>query len=266
MKIRYYSDPLKDDFAGTNIKTVQVEDDFKYKSKNIFFNLGSFILYRIIARPFLALFVKIYHWHSFKNKKLLKKCKNQGYFMYGNHTMAATDAYIPNIMHIKKRNYIICNPDATSIKGIKTIVMMMGCLPLPSSMKTIINFKERIANIIEKKNVVTIYPEAHIWPYYTDIRPFKEQFLTYQVELNAPGYCFVNVAVKRKLPFIKRPKIRTYIAGPFYPDESLSIKDRKLKLRDEIYEAMKNIVNKNTPYKYKYDYIYKENSKNLQEN
>ena len=263
MKIRYYSDLVNDDFAGTNINQIPIDDNFKYENKNIFFKLGSFILYRIIARPILYLFIKIHWLHSFKNKKVLKQCKNKGYFIYGNHTLTASDAYIPNIMHAKKRNYIIVNPDATSIKGIRTIVMMMGAIPLPNTAKSAIKFKDMVKSVIDHKNTITIYPEAHIWPFYTDIRPFNELFLTYQVELNAPGYAFVNVSVKRKIKFIKRPKIRTYIVGPFYPDEELSFRERKIKLRDQIYTEMKKIVDKTPIYKYKYDYVYKEKSEQL---
>ena len=263
IKTRYYSDLLNDDFAGTNIECKPIDDNFKYESKNIFFKLGSFILYRVIARPILYLFIKIHWLHTFKNKKALKQCKNQGYFIYGNHTLMASDAYIPNIMHAKKRNYIIVNPDATSIKGIRTIVMMMGAIPLPNTAKSAIKFKDKIKSVIDSKNTVTIYPEAHIWPHYTDIRPFNDLFLTYQVELNAPAYAFVNVAVKRKLKFIKRPKLRTYIVGPFYPDEDLSFKERKAKLRDQIYSEMKKIVNNTPTYIYKYEYVFKGKNEQL---
>ena len=61
MKIRYYSDLVNDDFAGTNINQIPIDDNFKYENKNIFFKLGSFILYRIIARPILYLFIKIHY-------------------------------------------------------------------------------------------------------------------------------------------------------------------------------------------------------------
>ena len=264
MITRYYTDPINDDFAGNKINTKPVPDSFKYVRRNPLFKLSSFLLYRVIARPFIYLFLKLYHLQRFENKKLWKKCKNTGYFMYGNHTLSVSDAYIPNIMHIKKRNYIIANPDATSIKGIRDLVMMLGCLPLPNTMKSIIKFKDAVSNVINKKDVITIYPEAHIWPHYTDIRPFNDNFLTYQVELNAPCFCFVNVAKKRK--FSKRPKVKTVISGPFYPDENLSIKDRKIKLRDEIYTAMKKIVDDNNPYKYKYDYIYKQENVLIKEN
>lgn len=32
----------------------------------------------------------------------------------------------------------------------------------------------------------------------------------------------------------------TYIDGPFYPDETLNAKEKKQKLRDDVYNTMKN--------------------------
>ena len=43
MKTRYYSDLVNDDFAGTNINQIPIDDNFKYENKNVFFKLGSFI-------------------------------------------------------------------------------------------------------------------------------------------------------------------------------------------------------------------------------
>ena len=79
MITRYYTDPINDDFAGNKINTKPVPDSFKYIRRNPLFKLSSFLLYRVIARPFIYLFLKLYHLQRFENKKLLKKCKNTGY-------------------------------------------------------------------------------------------------------------------------------------------------------------------------------------------
>ena len=36
----------------------------------------------------------------------------------------------------------------------------------------------------------------------------------------------------------KAPRMTTYIDGPFYPDMDLSLKERRKKLRDEVYAQM----------------------------
>lgn len=101
-----------------------------------------------------------------------------------------------------------------------------------------------------------IYPEAHIWPYYTDIRNFKPDSFMYPVENNKPVFCFTNVYKKRK--FSKRPKVVTYVDGPFYPYDDLSKRENMEMLRDNVYNAMKKRIVSNPVYKYKYIYIKKE--------
>ena len=96
---------------------------------------------------------------------------------------------------------------------------------------------EEIGKKITAKKCVMIYPEAHIWPYYTGIRPFRELSFRYPVQYQTPVFCLTNTYQKRR--FSKRPRIVTYIDGPFYPDGTLSMKQQKQKLRDEVYERMK---------------------------
>ena len=100
------------------------------------------------------------------------------------------------------------------------------------------NFLQSIEEKIEKKYSVTIYPEAHIWPYYTKIRPFKSVSFRYPVEMNKPVFCITNT-YKRRGKHGSKVQIVSYIDGPFYPDMSLtSIKEQKEELRNRVYECM----------------------------
>ncbi len=84
------------------------------------------------------------------------------------------------------------------------------------------NFLATIEEKIKNKHSITIYPEAHIWPYYTKIRPFKEVSFKYPIQLNAPVYCITNTYQN----YGKHNKIQlvTYVDGPFYPNERTTIK------------------------------------------
>ena len=254
LKVRYYKDKINDDFAGTNIKQIELPDDYKYVNKNFFYRAIEIFLYWIFAKPLIWLYTKITIHQKFINKKVIKKVGKEGFFLYGNHTMLAQDAFIPNILAGRK-NFIIVNPDAVSIKGIKTIVKMLGALPLPTSLKSHKYFIDAINYHVDKGSLVTIYPEAHIWTYYTSIRPFSSASFKYPVNMNKPVFCFTNVFVKSKLFFRKKPAVRTYIDGPFYPDTTLNKVDANNKLRDEVYNTMVKRCEQHPKYKYKYDYI-----------
>ena len=236
-KVYYYSDPLHDDFAGNDIKTVPTPADFEYIPHSTAFRLVGNILYFGVAKPVTWIFNKVVFHHRFINKKVIKPYRKTGRFYFGNHTLEAGDAFIPN--HISAgRNYIVTSPDATSIKGIRTIVQMFGALPVPSGVGGARRFCAAVTELTEKRHSVTVYPEAHIWPRYTKIRPFGAESFTMPAETGAPCFSFTNVYFRSRIPFIKRPVVKTYVNGPFFPDMSLPKRERAKDLRDRVYGSM----------------------------
>lgn len=232
----YYYESYSDDFALTkNIKSNIVDDKYKYNS-SLIFRFFSFILYFIFVKPIIWIIMKLMFGFKIKNKKVLKLCKNKGYFIYGNHTNYMPDAYVPNLLRWR-RNYIIVGSQTVSIKGIRGLVKALGAIPLGDTIKAKKNFINFIKDRINNKKSITIYPEAHIWPYYTSIRPFDSINMKYQVMLNVPSYSLSYCYSKRKL--FKRPRITVYVDGPFYPDMSLDSKLRQEKLANEIYNTIK---------------------------
>lgn len=244
----YYKDALVDDFANTNIKTKLTKDDFKYTTRNPVFNGVGFFLYYAIAKPLILLINKITNHNKIVNKRVLKKCKNKGYYIYANHTSFLADAFTPNSLSLKK-NYIIVNPDATSIPGIKNLVMMFGAIPLPSSPISTKNYIATLNQRIKENKSITIYPEAHIWPYMTDIRPFKEDSFIYPFNNNTPAYCLTNTWHKRK--HSSKPKLVTYVDGPFMINPELNKHDAIVDLRNQIYETMVKRSKQTQQYQYK---------------
>ena len=159
-----------------------------------------------------------------------------GYFMYGNHTQDIGDAFCPSLLDPKKETYVIVHPNNVSMPFLGKITPFLGALPLPDDAKAAKNFNKAIKHKIDKNYCVTIYPEAHIWPYYTKIRPFKDTSFGYPIKLGTKVFCFTNTYQKRR--FRKTPRIVTYIDGPFTTDESLSLKEQRESLRNQVYEAM----------------------------
>lgn len=248
-RVIYYQDELNDDFANTEkIKGVPTPDNFNYINHSIFYRIVEFVVYNIIVRPCVFIYIKVKFLQRFENKKALKKCKQQGYFVYINHTNGDADAFIPSMLTFPRKDYIIVNSDAISIKGIRTLVMILGALPVPSTIKASRNFVDAIHKLIEKKKAIIIYPEAHIWPYYTDIRNFRHVSFHYPYDLDAPIFTLTNVYKKRKL--IKRPRIVSYVSGPFYVDKSLPKRESIMDLRNQAYNSMKRIVDNNPKYEY----------------
>jgi hypothetical protein len=112
----------------------------------------------------------------------------------------------------------------------------MGGLPLPDDMAATRNFTAAIEKRIDEGAAVFIYPEAHIWPYYTKIRPFGDASFSYPIKQNTPVFCFTHTYQKKGKS--EHPQIVTYIDGPFYPDEALPPRERRRKICEEVYAAM----------------------------
>lgn len=255
-EILYYSDPLKDDFAGTKIKTERLPKNFKYHSKNPLKLIRKFIVYRCIVTPVIWIYLKLIKRVTYKNKKCMKGYKRRGCFLYGNHTAFACDAFNPTYLAYPRWADVVVNEDTTSIGGIRWLVTDLGALPIPSDMHMMGKFSQAIARAIEHKHWVAIYPEAHIWPFYTDIRPFPSVSFRYPAKLGAPVFSYTLTFQKRK--HSRKPKFTVYLDGPFLPDGTLPLKQAAQKLRDEVYAAMQSRVAEYSVYRYKYEYVYKE--------
>ena len=248
-KTIYYSDELNDDFASLGIKKKPLGDDFEYIHKNILWNTCSFVIYRMIAQPLVFVFVKVAHRQRFKNRKVLKTARKTGAFIYANHTNMLLDAFVPNIVKLRKRGYILVGPDTTSIPGLKNIVEMVGAIPLGQTLSENKEMLECINHRIAKnKGFITIYPEAHIWPYYTGIRDFKAGSFSYPCYTDTPVFAMTNCYQKKIIG--KHPKVVTFVDGPFYPDKNLPMKERKEKLRKQCYDTMVKRAKENSTYSY----------------
>ena len=236
-KIIYYEDELNDEFSKSSIEPRIIDENYKYVHKNPLWNLCSFVLQNILSVPIKILYAKIKFRIKYIGNEKIKPYKNEGYFIYGNHTQPFADTFIPSIPMYPKRNFLIVNPVNISLKGTGTLVEMLGAMPIPSNKSAMKNFLEAIKQKINKGYAITIYPEAHIWPYYTKIRPFKDVSFKYPVQLEKPAFCITNT-YQSYGKNNKKIKIVSYIDGPFYPNKELTLKEQQKELRNKIYNCM----------------------------
>ena len=235
-QIIYYTDELNEEFSTAKIVPKKIDENYKYKH-GVIWNITSYII-----QNFISMFIKVpYQKIKFKlkyiGKEKLKKCKNEGYFIYANHTQAFADTFIPSVGIYPKRNFLIVNPENISMKGLGHLVEMLGAIPVPGNIEAMKKFLEIIEERVNNNCAITIYPEAHIWPYYTKIRNFKDVSFKYPIKWNKPAYCMTNTYQSYGKNNDKI-KIVTYIDGPFFPDEGLSPKEAQKNLRDKIYNKM----------------------------
>lgn len=243
-QVIYYHDEKNEEFSTAQITPKRIDGNYQYDDTGVGKRLSHVIWYRIIARPMAFLFLKIKYHHKIVNKDVLKQVKGQGYFLYGNHTHAIADALIPSMVGFPRDVYVIVHPNNVSMPVLGRITPSLGALPLPDDMAAVRNFTKAVKEKIRQKRCVMIYPEAHIWPYYTKIRPFADTSFRYPVQEKAPVFCLTNTYQKRR--FSKTPRIVTYVDGPFFADQQKSAKEQKAMLRQQVYETMVKRSNSNT--------------------
>lgn len=234
--VLYYSDEINDEVIKNKIQPIKIDKTYKYTNNNFFYKLWSWVTYRVFATPLAFLYFKVIKKVKFINKNKLKEFKNQSYFIYANHTNQFCDGFCPALITFPKKPYVVCSPANLSVPFFGKFVKMWGALPTPNTIEAVKNFNLAIENTLKDNNPIVIYPEAHLWPYYTKIRNFSSVSFRYPIKFNKPVFCFTTIYKMTK--YGKKPKIEILIDGPFYYNNTLPSKQAQNALRDEIYKTM----------------------------
>lgn len=255
VKTIYYKDEQNEEFSGIRRETKCIDETYKYSSKNLIWRIAATILYYVLAIPVAYLYGKLKFSLKIRNKKVLRPYRKQGYFLFGNHTQVPGDGFFQALVSFPKKNYVIVNADNVSLKGTEQMMLMVGAMPLPTTMKGYKNFLHTLDERCRMGSSIVIYPEAHIWPYYTGIRPFPQTAFSYPIREDKPIFTFTVVYKERK--YRRTPRVEIMVDGPFFTEDRLSTKKAEKVLRDVAYNQMvKRASESNCKY---YDYIKERN-------
>lgn len=249
-RIVYYSDEKNDDFFSGHVDAETVGADFRFVRRGPLWLASEFVVYRIVATPVVFLISKAFYGLRIRNRKALKALRGTGYFLYGNHTQDMMDAYTPSLVAFPKRAHIVTGPEAVSIAGVRRIVQMLGAIPIPGSVKGLVPFRGAVRYRVSQKRAVAVYPEAHIWPWFTGVRDFDDSSFEYPVECGVPCVAFVTTFRKRRIFKNLHPFLTVTVSDPFYPDPTLPKKEARRDLRDRVRAFMKETVSSPDNYEY----------------
>ncbi len=234
--VRYYRDELHDEFSGIVRKPFPVDGKYKYARKNPVWKLASVLFYRGIMTPFAYLWCKIKFHLRVENRQAFRQIKRgSGCFVYGNHTLMAGDAFIPSLAAFPRRTDVVVGSDNLAVPLTRPFIEMAGAIPVPTEMHATRGFLNAMEKKILLGHSVQIYPEAHIWPYYTGIRRFGSASFRYPIRFGAPVFCTTTTFQKGRG---KTPRVTVFVDGPFYPDPEKQPRAQEIELRDLVYETM----------------------------
>ena len=258
-RVFYYEseedDPIKTDEQEKKVE-VGLPEGYQFIPKNIFVRMYSSVLYRIF-KVFGQYYERGYWKVKFYGREKLKKARGRGYVIYANHTNPFHDVFGPAIA-ANRRIFTVISPVNLKVPGIGKILPLIGGMPLGKTKEEKQAFNDAVDKRLAQKKCLVIYPEAHVWPYYTGIKKFPagDRSFKYATRNNLPVFTMTTTYHKRKDK--KRgdlPRMDVYIDGPFWPDINKTEDENRAKLAKEAYESMVK-YSKNSTYDY-FDYIKK---------
>lgn len=232
-KIRYYENYETDFFE--NGKGYKLPDDYKWVRNDALSRILSSVIYAA-ALIFSNIYCRLFLHLKIVGSEKVRRAGKSGFFFYGNHTQPVGDVFNPALACFPKRIYTVVGAANFALPVIGKILPFLGALPISDTLHGMKEFNKAVERRIQDGHPVIIYPEAHVWEYCTDIRPFSASSFKLPVKLGCPAFCFTVTYQKRR--FGKKPKATLYVDGPFFA-EGDSVKNKAEHLRDTVYFAMK---------------------------
>lgn len=248
-RVFYYEneedDPIKTKEQEKKEK-VTLPEGYEFIPKNPFVRMYSSILFRCF-KVFARFYARFYLHMDIVGRKKFKKAKGTGYVIYANHTNPFHDAFSPALV-ADRRIFTIISPVNLKLPGIGKYLPMIGGIPLGTNDAEKKAMNEAVDKRIKQKKCLVIYPEAHVWPYYTGIRKFPagDKSFKYATRNNVPIFTMITTYHKSKVKGQARPDMTVYVDGPFYPDPDKTEDENRAKLAEEAYESMVKWSKKST--------------------
>lgn len=223
-----------------------IDEKYKYVPREKSFSLFSNILYYGIAFPILKIVTKLVYDLKIEGKENIRDLKG-GAISVSNHVLFL-DCAMVGLACGKKRVYYSTLEDNFKIPIVRKLIKLLRAIPIPKKIENMKNFIKETEELLRNKNVVHFYPEAALHPYCTKLRRFKNGAFEIAVRNEVPvvPMLFTFREPKRLRKIFKRKKdvTLTVLKPVKLSENSGSIKERTLKLKEKVYEEMKESLEK----------------------
>ncbi len=234
-KITLFYDKFTDDFVFSEQQDYQLPADFQFQRKGI----GAALSGRLVRAGFWlygCYYSRLKSHVHFVNQRVLKPYRHQGIYLYANHTQPMGDAFTP-FQLLKTRPFaVIISPANLGIPVVGKLLPAGGALPIPTDRHQFRQFEQAVQASIPAKKSLLIYPEGHVWPYYTGIRPLPLAAFHYPIATPAPVFTLTTTYQSRGVG--KKPRQTVFVDGPLTVPTTGSRKERQEALRDAVAAQM----------------------------
>lgn len=224
-----------------------IDTEYEYVPSGKIFTIFSNILYYGIAFPVLKLVTKVIYDFKIEGKENIRNIKD-GAISISNHVLFL-DCAMVGLACGKKRIYYSTLEDNFKIPFVRKLIKLLRAIPIPTKVENKKYFIKEIERILEDNNVVHFYPEAALHPYCNRLRNFKNGAFEIAIKNKVPIvpmlFTFREPKGFRKI-FKKKKDVTLTILNPVnLSEETGSIKEREIRLRNKVYEEMEiNMIEK----------------------
>ena len=184
---------------------------------SIIYKVLSSILY-LIAYPIIFLLTKLWHGLKIEGRENLDKVGDE-YITVANH-INMIDCAMITLSIFPRIPYFLTLQSNLEIPIIKYLVMLLRGIPIPRNKSGKEKMVNTIDGLLKKGEVVGIYPDGELIPYYEGIREFKNGAFNFAVKNQVPilPIVFTYREPEGIIRFIKKkPFITLTILEPEFP-------------------------------------------------
>jgi 1-acyl-sn-glycerol-3-phosphate acyltransferase len=231
--VRYYR-TFQDDFVQTADQAYALPKDYEWVRRELPFRACSALLYGIglvCAEAYVRLGLR----GSYRNRKALHR-QSGGFVLYCNHTHPTGDPFAPALATLPRRTYVIVSPSNLGIPVVGKLLPALGALPVPDDLPGMRKLMKAVSVRLGQGECVVVFPEGHVWPYCTQIRPFPDSAFAFAVDNDVPAFCMTATYQRRRHG--AKPRITYYLDGPFTADATLPHRQRLADLNRQVHARM----------------------------
>lgn len=225
---------FEDDFVSTADQNHELPKDYSYLDEKRSQKIARAVLHAVAYPPARLYLAAKLDWRT-ENRNVLRKI-DTGAVIFCNHTQPIGDALAPLVLAFPRRAFVVASPANLGIPLLGKMLPLLGALPVPSTIAGMKRFRAAVAKRLDEGAFVFVYPEAHVWPWYTGIRPLPDASFAFAIDNNVPAYCLTSTYQARR--FRAKPRLTAIVDGPFDMPEH-SRKKARSALRDEIEGCMR---------------------------
>ncbi len=224
----------------------RVDTHYRFVNRNIFFRIGSTLLFYLIALPLLDIASKLFFGLRIEGKRNMRYMKG-GAVTVTNHIHMLDSPMVACCLFPRKPFFAALKSNF-EIPVIRHLVRLLGGVPIPESPKALHAFMESMRKELEQGHIVHFYPEASLWPWHDELRPFRNGAFQLAVQSNVPIIPMVFTyrkpgALRGKLR--KKPLITLKIGEPAYPGDLGTERSRVLEMRTAVRRTMEEMMVQN---------------------